>query len=435
MRRIAGVTILLALCSVAWGQQDVFITGTNAYTVLGRGIPWGNGAAAVNNNFVFSPLNPNTQVCLYVTNNNPTNSHSFTVNLLQAGDPQVKTFANAGSKWKSSGTVQAMPVTVTAAQTVGIYFNVTAAAVLTAQFTGSATQAGSPDTADIFAVQTTAGGCGIANGTPVTVSGPFNQGVTLTSGQKNPVLIGGLNQSTGQVTVQQYGANGATLLDGDNSTPPRLLGAIVTKGQFNDLSCLANGNSLVPCTITAVAAAPWGGGTNGDLIGSLIYTNILESGMQVQQGQQVSFDVQASTVNPGAAVAIVHSFNVPVSTVQLAYKSAILSCSAACELKLIRTSARGSTCTAVSVNSFQLTGSSRPTANASDVAETACGTQPTVGETIEDLFLAAGIPQQIDLSGLIAAGNSAAGGGLEVVNVSSLTGTATASLLFVEQPK
>ena len=435
MRRFAGTLALitLTLCSVAWAQQDVFITGISAYTVIGRGLPWGSGSGAVNNNFIFAPLNPNTQVCLYVTNNNPSSAQNLTISLLQPGDPQINTFQKVGSNSKASSTVQTMPISVGSLATVGIYFNVTAAALLTAQITGSSAAGGSPDTADIFAVQTTSGGCGIASGTPTPVQGPFVSGVSITPGQQLPVLIGGLNIASTLVDMFKTGNNHGFPLD-QNATPPAGFG-LTTTNAFGSLGCL-NGGGETNCAVQATIGGTWGGPVSKNIAPSFIRTNMLETGSDTQSftaSATKSFFLQNSTTNPAASAIILHQFLQANASIDLAYKTLLLDCSAACELKVFKTTSQGTTCTALAPKSMNIFGGTRASANVNNGAEFACATPPTASDLLFDLSLS-NVPQTIDLSGWINPHSSALAG-MEVQVVAGITGVVSATLEYVELPQ
>ncbi len=437
MRRIFRALVLVALAVPAFAQSDIFITGTNAYTILGRGLAWGTG---VNNNFIFTPLNPNTQVCVYVTNNNPTNSHSFTLALYQAGDPQVKTFQNLPAKWAASGSVQSFPITVNAASTVGVFFNVTAAAQLTAKFTGTSSAGGSPDTADIFAVQTTAGACGLTSGVPVSVVGAIVQGTTQPATQQFPIPIAGY-QNPGQNSALlgfHVGHNNGFILDGGN---PSLIGNgfKVNFANFSGVWSTKGGGSDQEAILNVIPICTFGGGLGsaGGFTGGCVKTNPLEVAtdqFNIPGSSTPAFNVLGKITNPAAGATILHQFFQQNSTVNGAYKWLILSCSAACELTVNRTSAQGTTCTALTPRNLQLGNGNTTKAPATqDVAENACATAPTATYTLEDLQLPAGGVYQLDLAGFVNGLSASAGGGIDVISVGAVTGIVTATLQYVEQ--
>jgi hypothetical protein len=443
MRRIFGALALLALalCSVAWGQQDVFITGTNAYTVLGRGLPWGNGSGAVNNNFVFSALNPNTQVCLYVTNNNPSNSHAFTVTLWQAGDPQVKSFANQTSKWASSSTVQTFPQTVLASSTKGIFFNVTAAAQLTAQFTGTAAAGGSPDTADIFAVETTSGGCGITSGTPIPVQGAVVQGTSVTAANQFPVPIGGYATPGSPSTVQGFvvgGFGNGFLIDANGCCASSLgngfwgaSNAVVPRG-------IKGAGQSAEMLMNVCPVSTFGTVSAVKVLCGYAKNSILEMATDISSitgGNMPGWTIQGRVVNPGANTLILADYLTNSSTVSSAYKNVTLSCSAACELQLIPITSAGTTCTAVTPQNLNVYGSTRASYNAQHIAlQGTCVAQPaTTGAPMWDVQLGANVPYVIDLTGLVNERNVTALAGWGVFSVSAVTGTVIATATVVEE--
>lgn len=437
MRRIFGtLAIAFALCSVAWGQADVFITGTNYYTVLGRGIAWGTG---VNNNFIFSAVNPNTQVCLYVTNNNPSSSHTFTLALWQAGDPQVKTFQNLPSKWAQSGTTQVFPVTVTASTTVGVYFNVTAAALLTAQFTGSSLQAGSPDTADIFAVQTTAGACGLTSGTPLPVLGAVKQGASVTAANQFPIPIGGYSQPGTASTVQGFAVgnagNGFPLEGGVccHTIGQGFIGS--TSGTFAEPKAMnANPSVQLAAVFNSVDVTTFG---QKGVVGGGVHTDLLEIASDqynISSGNIPGWTVLGKLTNPTAGQVLLSQFQTTAAATNPEYRRLVLTCSAACEILVARMTARGTTCTGLTPQNLQVGNNSVAQApSTGDITENACTGAPTLGTSMFDLTLAAGIPYSLDLSGIVNFHSGTNGGGIAVEVVAGITGIATASLQYVEQ--
>lgn len=79
---------------------DILITSHTPYVDLGRGLKWGlNGPGGVNNNFLVSTFSPDTGVCLWVQNNFKASGHTFSIGLLQTGDPTTTSFINNQGKW------------------------------------------------------------------------------------------------------------------------------------------------------------------------------------------------------------------------------------------------------------------------------------------------------------------------------------------------
>src|SRR5260370_12758681 len=80
---------------------------------------WGNsGPQGFNNNFYFVPLAQNEYVCVYVYNQNPSNSHTFSASIAVTGDPTSTTpSANTWQSAASSNTLTAgivLSVTISA---------------------------------------------------------------------------------------------------------------------------------------------------------------------------------------------------------------------------------------------------------------------------------------------------------------------------------
>lgn len=129
--------------------------------------------SAANRVYIFTPLNPDQSMCLWISNNNPTNSHTFTLNVFQTGDRRVNDFTNNQGRW-TSDTVVGSPSPVAALSSSSVFVHSNAAVKVAVQITGAASAAGSPDTMDMYLVQTNATSCGpAASGTnteaPATV--------------------------------------------------------------------------------------------------------------------------------------------------------------------------------------------------------------------------------------------------------------------------
>ncbi len=435
-RRALIFTIaIICVCSLAWGQQDIIITGQSAYTVLGRGLQWGSVAGAqpaMNNNFVFQALNPNTTVCVYVTNNNPTNAHNITIALQQAGDPQVKTFQIQQAKWAAAQTVQVFPITVNPLTTQGFFFNVSAAALLAAQITGTITAAGTPDTADVFAVQTTSGGCGITKGTPIPVTGALPYNTSILPSNQVPLLIGGMTQPgvTSSLIPFAVGLSGGSLADG--GTPPVGQGFLNPSTNFYTPRCTSGG--LNKSCLFSIFSGTTFGNNSGGYLGGGVKTNLLEMADDLAEGANVTvgFNALGTLTNPGAGATLLHQFNQNNGTKSSAYKYLVLSCSAACELQVIRTTTQGTTCTAIVLQNLNLWTGARQAPAATDVAENNCTTAPTQSGILYDLLIGANAPYTLDLAGVVNA-SSTTGAGIMVKVVGAVTGVTSATLSYSEQ--
>lgn len=157
---------LALFCATAYGQIDIRVTNQiGSPIIIGRGLGWGaSGLNKVNNNFIVTGINPNQGTCIQFFNNNPTNSHTFQVQLSQTIDPAVNSFTNNQARWSlvTSTAVQFnINQTVLASGTLGYYFGSTGASSIVVSVSTSTVQAGSPDTVDIIATQTSSTNCGI----------------------------------------------------------------------------------------------------------------------------------------------------------------------------------------------------------------------------------------------------------------------------------
>jgi hypothetical protein len=156
-------TLLLCASAIfASGQAvDIRLGSIGPYNDLVRGATWGStGVGNSDNSYIFPPTNPQEQTCVYMSNNNPTSSHTFTITFRYSGDPKVTGYlSNNGTqegRWKN---VQVISDTILAGSTNNYSFSSPGAAWAQVQISGSSTQTGSPDTVDIYIVQT-ATNCG-----------------------------------------------------------------------------------------------------------------------------------------------------------------------------------------------------------------------------------------------------------------------------------
>ena len=191
MKRFLKIaTGLLFLTPIAAAQNpDLALNPGSSYVDDNRlrGIDWGT---QFNRTYVLVPNSPNASICAYVVNNNPTSAHSFTLTVFQSADSRVADFTNNQGRYNSVPLI-GMPASVAAGVMVSGFTQSTAAAKVALKFTGAISQAGSPDTADVFFVQTTTGTCG-SSSLAITIQGTTAPGLAATG---NPVLIGGIDQS------------------------------------------------------------------------------------------------------------------------------------------------------------------------------------------------------------------------------------------------
>jgi len=444
-RLLAVILFLFVALAASYAQQDIFVAGAGSspYTTIATNANWsGTGPGTVSNNFIFQPVDPNEGFCLFVTNNNPTNAHNFSVSVSQTGDPSLRQFTGKTGQWFSVPTNLAFPVSVAANSTSGINYKTTASAGIVVTITGNSGAAGSPDTANIFAVQTTASACGSL---PTNaVQGPFQQNSNVTNAQNFPVLVGGL-QAPGVTSFAETAHIGTTgngwLIDGGVCCQSWASG-FVTPGNFASATfsktMAAFGTQQQGEAVIDVL--PMGSmGAKGWTVG-FTRTNLLEAATDqnyLTQSGLLAFTVVGRFVNPPAGTTILHHFNKSSSSANPAYKTATISCSAACEVFVNKTTAQGNTCTALTIQNMQLGNNGVVQApNANDIAENNCTVAaPTVGWQIFDIQLGAGATYQLDLSGFVnfhnAAGN---GGGIDFIeNTAVAAGNVAVTVQFMEQ--
>ena len=149
-----------------------------------------------------------------------------------------------------------------------------------------------------------------------------------------------------------------------------------------------------------------------------------------QPGIASSYFASVASTNPGAGVAVltVNSPNSAVAKVTY-FKRAFVSCSAACKIAVKLVTNPG-ICTA---GTAWNTVNQQTILNAISVVGTSCSVAPTVSSTFLTYNLAANSSQEIDLEGLSAGLAGFAGGGLDVVNVTALTGELDVTLEWFEQ--
>lgn len=174
---------------------NVQITNPNATGGGAGAVPWNS----INVTYVLAPLGPDNGFCISIVNNNPTSAHSFSVNAFQTGDSQVNDFTHNTGRYAPLAIIN-NAASVPAGSTSTFYIKSNGASKLALQFSGATTQAGNPDTVDIYAVQTTAGGCGNISGT----SDASAQGYYVFASTSNPVIgqqILHVNDNTGSKSL------------------------------------------------------------------------------------------------------------------------------------------------------------------------------------------------------------------------------------------
>lgn len=202
-----GWRVLLALAIVfanpgaaAAANPDRTVSGASYYVTLASSLPWNQLSA----NYIFTPESPNVGICLFIENQNPTSSHSLTVTAFQTGNPSLSGYAGQTAYW-AADQVQGAPASIPAGSVKAAYIETTGAAQVAILVANTTTASGTPDTANIFAVQTAAANCGPAG--VQTVQGALPTGANPSS--INPVLVGGAVNG-GVIENLQLGVAGGT---------------------------------------------------------------------------------------------------------------------------------------------------------------------------------------------------------------------------------
>lgn len=155
MRRILSVALALLILSLqsCWELSPAFAAdvqlGTGGvYRTLASNKAW----SAANNVWVVSPINQNESACLYFTNFNPSNSHSFTLAVQQTADPYVADYSNNTAEWVPA-VVNGSASPLGASSSVQVSASLSGAAQFAVIVSGAASAAGSPDTFNLLITQ------------------------------------------------------------------------------------------------------------------------------------------------------------------------------------------------------------------------------------------------------------------------------------------
>jgi hypothetical protein len=210
-------------------QTDKTVSVSGPYADAGRNLAW--GTTAFNRNFILTPPSPDQSMCIFVSNNNPTSAHTFTFASSQTGDPAVVNYQSQPGRWIDD-TVQGSLSPVAASGTTSVYVHSTHAAKIALRFSGATTQAGTPDTADVYVVFTNSTSCGPVNSGQ---SGPI-QGQDMTSSSSNTKTI---TTSTGRGSGAMAGTG--------------VLGVSPIGREFSDLSRNLTGSGSTIIEIASIS--------------------------------------------------------------------------------------------------------------------------------------------------------------------------------------
>jgi hypothetical protein len=170
MKRIFSLLVLiLALVAPVLAQTDIQISWRGPLFDIGRNLVWGNsGVGGFNNAFILQNVNPSLGTCVTMQNLNPSSNHSFLVNTYMTADQQVSGYYVNSGMWTPLPALypvffQGQPYIYHAGvqpNPIAFYIAPAAAARLAIVFSGGTTQTGTPDTVNIFGVQSASPNCG-----------------------------------------------------------------------------------------------------------------------------------------------------------------------------------------------------------------------------------------------------------------------------------
>lgn len=207
-RLFLAIAILAGLTPSSRAQQDKNFSGASYYVTLAAAVPW----SQLDANYIFTPQSPNVGLCLFVENENTTSAHAITISAFQTGNPSLSHYSANPGLWAAStinGSISSVPANSVKSE----YINVIGAANVALVVTGAALASGSPDVANIFAVQTTVQNCGSSPPAAFVQGDQINGGSVIGI---NPLLICGANGATcRQIAVDGSGG----LLLSESATP------------------------------------------------------------------------------------------------------------------------------------------------------------------------------------------------------------------------
>lgn len=140
----------LVTASALWAQIDITVPPSRGpFFDVARGVAWGgSNVGGLNNAYRILPNSPDAGMCVYVTNLNPTNTHSIAMTLYGSGDQKSRGFLASSTYWTQLATWSV--ATVATLGTTSQFFQTAGSGQLTLNFSGNTTQAGNPDTADVY---------------------------------------------------------------------------------------------------------------------------------------------------------------------------------------------------------------------------------------------------------------------------------------------
>ncbi|HEV2498628.1 MAG TPA: hypothetical protein VGY31_03495 [Terriglobia bacterium] len=166
MKRILLVALVILSCAGAFAQTDIPVKGKGPYYQIAQGVAWGQaGVGGIQNAYLLFPTKADSNLCVSVRNNNPSNAHAFQMGAYIAATPNIAGYyANNQSPalWTNSYIVSPVaPGSLSVGQNsqTTVLVPALAASEVAIVISGTSQQSGSPDTADIYAVSTNAQSC------------------------------------------------------------------------------------------------------------------------------------------------------------------------------------------------------------------------------------------------------------------------------------
>lgn len=143
--------LLLAAAALAYGQVDVINQSKNSYIDLARNAQWGrSGPTGMYNAFLFFPVAPIESVCVWINNNNPTSSHTFSFTIATTTDQTLRSFLQRMDRWIISPDFQGT-ITIPARGTWQQLVTIHGAAIVSINLVNiQGTEPGTPDTGDLL---------------------------------------------------------------------------------------------------------------------------------------------------------------------------------------------------------------------------------------------------------------------------------------------
>lgn len=155
MRKALSVFMvaMVMLMQSCWEVSPAFATDVQIgkggiYRTLAANTAW----SAANQVWIITPVNQNESVCLYLTNFNPSSSHTFTLSVKQTGDPYVSNYSSNTAEWVPS-VVNGSASPLAASSSVQVSASISGAAQFAVIVSGATSAAGSPDTFNLLAIQ------------------------------------------------------------------------------------------------------------------------------------------------------------------------------------------------------------------------------------------------------------------------------------------